>query len=72
MFDKFTKKLTKKVVTNAKETVKDEVDNYMPIVLGLISIGVALFSMNEPKQQKTISETKTIINNYYIYLGGNK
>lgn len=76
MFDKITKALTKKVITNAKETVKEElseeVDTYIPMILGLVSIGVALFSVCGSTKPKVIHESTTIINNYYIYLGGDK
>lgn len=72
MFDKITKNLTKKVITNAKETVKDKVDNSLPIVLGLISVGVVLISMFGGQKKKAIQASTITINNYYIYLGGDK
>lgn len=74
MFDKFTKSFTKKIIKDAKETVKDEVqdsiDKRLPIIFGIITVGITLLSLIEPKKTKSVTTSITIINNYYIYTGG--
>jgi hypothetical protein len=72
----FTKKLTKKIINDAKETVKEEVeetfDKKIPIILGVVAAGFAIWSIMEPKKAKVLAESTTVINNYYINIGGNK
>jgi uncharacterized membrane protein YheB (UPF0754 family) len=70
LFDKITKKFTKKIIDNAKETVKKEIstsiDKQIPVIFGLISICVIVCSFIEPKKARIPESTITIINNYYF------
>jgi uncharacterized membrane protein YheB (UPF0754 family) len=70
LFDKITKKFTKKIIDNAKETVKKEisasVDKQIPVIFGVISLCVIICSSIEPKKARIPESTITIINNYYF------
>jgi hypothetical protein len=72
----FFKKVTKKVVDNAKEVVKDEVtktvDKQLPIIVGIVAIAVTIFSIVDPVKSRVQSSSIHIVNNYYIYNGGSK
>lgn len=67
MFEKFTKKLTKGAVEDAKRTLKEEVskcaDDLLPTVVGIASIALILLASVPP--QKALP-TQVIINNYYF------
>ena len=58
MFDWIVKKTVKK----AKDSAVEEVT---PMILTVISIGLVLLSMYEPKKKEVIHKSITIINNYY-------
>jgi hypothetical protein len=70
MFGNFTKRITKSIINDAKETVKEEVqagvDENIPILLTLVITGIALFSFfGSRKIRVPDSTTTTIVNNYY-------
>lgn len=73
MFKKVTKKVIKRAFDEAKETAKEEIaatiDKRLPIILGVVTIGITILSLIEtkkPKMPDAISTT-TIINNYYYF-----
>lgn len=69
--------LKKRVVDEAKETVKEEVikavDKKMPLLIGLAGALLSAYIVFESGSTKRVAATSTttIINNYYIY-GGKK
>lgn len=70
MLEGFNKKLTKKFVDNAKEVIKEEasesINRRMPLILGVVSVGVILLAFIEPKKAKEpITSSIIIINNYF-------
>jgi hypothetical protein len=68
--------ITKKVVEQAKETVKEEaskkVSKAIPTIVGVTAVTVALFSLFEPIKSSISASHMTTINNFYIYIGGIK
>ena len=71
MFEKFTKK----IVSNVKETVTKTVENKLPIILGILTVGVTIFSLIDTaghSSPKSMHSNAPIINNYYIYNGVGK
>ena len=68
MFEKITEIFTKKIV----EEVSSNVEKKTPIILEILVVGVSLFMFLKPDKTKIIPTSMTIINNYYIYNGGNK
>lgn len=67
MFEKFTRKLTKGAVEDAKRTVKEEIskcaDDLLPTVVGVASIVLFIFA-NVPPQK--LQSQQIIVNNYYF------
>lgn len=66
MFERFARKITKGAVENVKGTVKEEIvksaDDILPVVVGLASLVVLIFS-NVPPQK--LAPSTITINNYY-------
>jgi hypothetical protein len=67
-------KITKKLITKTKQTVKKEmttsIENQLPKILGIITIGIAIISFMEGTNSKTVEEgnSHTIINLRDIYI----
>lgn len=68
------KKLTKRIVADAKESVKEEVtntiDNKYPMIIGMVSVGLILYNICGSAKKEPVTSGITIINN--IYNGGLK
>ena len=68
IFDKITKKFTKKVVTNATDTVKEEavktLESSLPTILTLATTAIILISVLRPQKNIPAAASTIIINNY--------
>lgn len=67
------KSFTKKVVSNTKETVKEEiqksVDSKLPMIIGVLTIGLTLLASIEPSKPKT-QAPNLVIHNLTVVFGG--
>lgn len=67
MFEKFTKRVTKRTMEDAKRTIKEEaskcLDDMLPTVVGLASLALLIFA-NVPPQQPAAQQL--VINNFYL------
>ena len=67
MFEKITRRVTKRTVENVKRTIKEEAtkctDDLLPTVVGVASIVLLVFASVPP--QKALP-TQVIVNNYYF------
>jgi hypothetical protein len=66
LFEKITKNVTSKMVKEAKDEMGDSLNRQIPTILGIIAIGIAIFSLMEPGLKKGTDVGTTIINNYYM------
>jgi hypothetical protein len=66
MFEMFTKKITKQVIDQAKDIVKEDVksktEDFLPLVIGVCAIAAFLFTTRDSKQ---VIQNITIIHNHY-------
>ena len=62
-FNYFYKRATTKILDQAKDIVKENIENTidskLPILTGIVTVGLFLLSMYEPNKSKVITETKT-------------
>ncbi len=63
MFKKITKKIT-------KDFMEENVERHLPVVFCFLAVVLTLVISDKPAKAVT-TPTITIINNYYIYKGGN-